>query len=99
MAKQWIKTDYTSPLNPENAGKGVTDAESLTTTYDEEELELLALKFNGRKRPSEFVASLRKLAKEGRKYLEELEASRKEEPFSPVDEGPPSSTVSNATSE
>lgn len=72
-AEQWVKTNYTSTAKLEHANQGMTGI--ARKVYDANELALLARKFEGRSRPTEFVVSLRELAQEGRKYLSELEAS------------------------
>jgi hypothetical protein len=74
-AEQWVKTDYTTATRLEGANQEMAGVVRKSAAYDADELALLARRFEGRSRPTEFVMSLRELAKEGRKYLAELEAS------------------------
>ena len=81
MAKQWLNMDYRAKPNGDNEGQPATTL----SAQDAEKLQELSLKFKGRNRPSEFVESLRRLAKEGREYLDELKASGTEHSPLPLD--------------
>ncbi|KAG8759509.1 hypothetical protein FRC14_005797 [Serendipita sp. 396] len=87
MAERWLRLNY-------RHGKSEMEGEEAATELpqaDPAEMEALVTRFKARQRPSDFVSQLRKLARDGRRYIDSLEkgtsegGDESEEPF--IDEG------------
>lgn len=72
MAREWLTMDYTSGAKSNANGKESNEIAENVSSDEAERLERLSRRFKGRLQPSEFVKSLRKLASEGKRYLDEL---------------------------
>ncbi|KAG8813532.1 hypothetical protein FRC17_001504 [Serendipita sp. 399] len=84
MAERWLKLNYRASKPATMDGSEPEEEPSL----DPEEVATLAERFKPRQRTSDFVAQLRKLARNGKRYLDSLEEAPASEESGNKDAGP-----------